>query len=353
MIQMAIIDEYIDYMGGVRRRSPRTLELYRKAVESFVNWAFTGKRRLEGREALEDIPDMNRLLHDELTLSRLRSWRHYLLVEQKLSSRTVNQHLSAVSGFCRYLLHRGLLTENPFDILDHSGKTAIESVKLRSEDEKRVSFFSDEALRSYFEQTKAYADGTILSLYSGDARPERKRLREVYDAITRRMIISFLYGTAVRRAELISLRLGDIDFYRGMLKVFGKGRKTREIAISEVTASELRNYLKTVEVMVSGGPRPLSDTIFVTFSGGPLYPVYVDRAVKTELGGREGFKGHKSPHVLRHSLATELLTEGADIYSVGRFLGHSSIAATQIYTHGDINQLKKVYAEAFPRANKE
>lgn len=345
-----MVDEYIDYLGGVRRRSPRTLEIYRDAVEGFVNWFFTGKRILP--QPLGEVPDMDELLGKGLTLVNLRNWRHYLLVDEKLSPRTVNQQLSAMSGFCRYLLHRGLLRENPFDLLDSSGKSSIESVKLKTEDEKRVAFFSDDLLEKYFEQTKAYADGTILDLYVSDdsSVPARK---DIYDAITRRMIISFLYGTAVRRAELISLKISDLDLHRGVLKVLGKGHKIREVALSGVTVEELGNYMRAVELMVSGGPRPSSDTIFVTFSGSPLYPVYVDRAVKTELGGREGFKGHKSPHVLRHSLATELLTQGADIYSVGRFLGHSSIAATQIYTHGDINQLKKVYGEAFPRAKKE
>ncbi len=328
---MQEIDEYIDWLQGVKRRSPRTLELYRAAVEDFVAWF--------GNEET--------LLEKAINVTQLRNWRHDLLVTRNLATRTVNLHLSAMSGFCKFLLHRGKIKENPFEMMDASGKSAVDSVKLKGEDEKRVAFFTDDVLEKYFEETKALADGTYLELYN-----DGKAHKDAYDAVTRRMIISFLYGTAVRRAELISLKIGDLDFGRGLLKVFGKGSKTREVAVAPALAAEIRNYLKTVEMMVSGGPRPASDNLFVTFSGEPLYPVYVDRAVKKELGDRPGFKGHKSPHVLRHSLATELLTEGADIYSVGKFLGHSSIAATQIYTHGDINQLKKVYGEAFPRANK-
>lgn len=326
---MRLVDDYIDYLQTIRRRSERTLVIYRGAVERFV--------------AFQQTEDQDVLLR-QLNVTQLRNWRHDLLNQDKLSPRTVNQHLSAMSGFCRYLFHRGLLAENPFDLLDRNGKSAIDSVKLRDEREKRVAFFTDEALQKYLEETRNCADGTLLELFS-----DGKDHKEVYDRITRRMIISFLYGTALRRSELIGLKIGALDFHRGIMTVKGKGGKTREVALADALCGEIRNYMTAVEKLVPEASRTASDPLFVTFAGKELYPVYVDRAVKTELGGREGFKGHKSPHVLRHSLATELLTEGADIYSVGKFLGHSSIAATQIYTHGDIKQLKKVYGEAFPR----
>ena len=141
----------------------------------------------------------------------LRDWRHYLLTEKRYSARTVNQHLSAMSGFCHWLFHREVLQENPFDLMERGGHSAIEGVKLRDEKEKRVTFFSDEALERYLEETRSAADGTLLELYAGEER------KEIYDRICRRMIISFLYGTALRRSELISLPLKAVDWKRKRL----------------------------------------------------------------------------------------------------------------------------------------
>lgn len=335
---MQLVDAYIDYLGPVRRRSERTLEIYRDAVESFFVW-ICGDKNADPTEA--DMPGI-------LTLKTLRDWRHYLLTERRYAARTVNQHLSAMSGFCRWLFHREVLEENPFDLMERGGRSAIDGVKLRDEKEKRVAFFTDEALERYLEETRSCGDGSLLELYAGEA--PRK---DVYDRICRRMIISFLYATALRRSELISLPMKAVDWRRGVMTVTGKGGKTRQIALTGPLLDELQCYRRAVETLVPSAGSAADDPFFVTFSGQRLYPVYVDRAVKQELGDREDCPGHKSPHVLRHSLATELLKEGADIYSVGRFLGHSSIAATQIYTHGDIRQLKAVYENAFPRAGKK
>ena len=108
---MELVDGYIDYMGGVRRRAERTLVIYRDAVMRFVDW-------LDGEDVIA-----------HLNVVQIRNWRHHLLTQEKLSARTVNQHLSALSGFCRYLYHRELIAENPFDLLDRNGKSAIDSVK--------------------------------------------------------------------------------------------------------------------------------------------------------------------------------------------------------------------------------
>lgn len=356
---MGIVDEYIDYMYVIRRRSERTAQIYREAVEGFLEWCGIGCGDASGLVsggAQETVPQEFASTEDShlvdwnkvLTVRIIRGWRLWMLTEAKYSARTVNQHLSALSGFCRYLFHRGILAENPFGLLDRNGRNAVEGARLRDESEKRIAFFPDEALEKYFAETSDCADGTLLELY--DDGQEHK---DVYDRICRRMIISFLYGTALRRAELISLKISAVDFGRNILTVKGKGGKTRQVALTGPLEKELLNYMKAVERMVPSADRSGEGSLFVTFSGAPLYPVYVDRAVKTELGGRTGFHGHKSPHVLRHSLATELLKEGADIYSVGRFLGHSSIAATQIYTHGDIHRLKEVYSRSFPRAEKK
>ena len=164
-----------------------------------------------------------------------------------------------------------------------------------------------------------------------------------------RIVIATLYSTGIRRAELCSLRRENFDGVRRMLKVRGKGDKTREIPIIPSLYEEISLYLHTVETMVEVGLNG-SSPLYVTLKGGPLYPALVDRLVKEGLGEETDITGRKSPHVLRHTVATELLDSGADINSIKEFLGHSSLAATQVYTHNTVAKLKKIYQTAHPRA---
>ena len=132
------------------------------------------------------------------------------------------------------------------------------------------------------------------------------------------------------------------------MSVLGKGNKMREIPLLPSLCHEICIYLHSVESTVIE-VRSASDPLLVTKNGKRLYPVYIDRVVKSTLGD-SGVTSRKSPHVLRHTLATELLDEGADINSIKEMLGHSSLAATQVYTHTSVDRLKKVYFNAHPRA---
>ena len=123
----------------------------------------------------------------------------------------------------------------------------------------------------------------------------------------------------------------------------------REIPLVPSLCKEISLYLQSVE-LTGGSARSAGDPLLVTGKGAKLYPVFVDRVIKSELGQVGSITGRKSPHVLRHSLATELLNEGADLNSIKELLGHSSLAATQVYTHNSIEKLKKVYLNAHPRA---
>ena len=163
------------------------------------------------------------------------------------------------------------------------------------------------------------------------------------------MIVSILYSTGIRRSELVGLTIGNVDFSRKVMKVRGKGDKTREIPLVPSLCKEISLYLQTVETM-EGRRRTASEPLLVTVKGSRLYPVFIDRTIKSELGQVGSITGRKSPHVLRHSLATELLNEGSDLNSIKELLGHSSLAATQVYTHNSIEKLKKVYVNAHPRA---
>lgn len=317
---MNLIDEYVRHLSSVKRYSPRTVEIYSRALKEFAEFAGTGF------EPGEDLSGL-------MTAGTVRGWEVDLLDRRSLKPRTVDLMLSVLSGFCHFLMGRDLLGANPV--------TLVKRPKV----EKRLPvFYQKDAILAYLEETRRYADGTMLELYPDGLK------KDVFEQITRRQIISILYGTGIRRAELISLTVASVDQARKKIRVLGKGDKMREIPLISSLCEEISLYLKAVESMTGVKPAP-EDPLLVTAAGGKLYPVYVDRAVKMELGGREGLSGRKSPHVLRHTLATELMEDGGDLNSIKELLGHSSLAATQVYTHNSIAQLKKVYQTAHPRAS--
>ena len=300
-----MLDKYINYISSVRRYSPRTCEIYRKVLESYMKQVGCG-----------DSKDISSYLTHQL----IRSYEVYLMDECKMDARTVGQHLSVLSGFCRFLMKDGRLSANP-----------VRTVRRPQQQSRLPEFYRDNSLQEYFESTKG-----VMEFGS-------------YDAKLRRMIVSILAYTGVRRAELISLNVDSVDFVRHTMRVKGKGDKIREIPLLPSLCEEISLYLQSVSSLkcaLMGHDAPLLQTA----SGRRLYPVFVDRAVKEELASVSSIKGKRSPHVLRHSLATELLNEGADLNSIKELLGHANLAATQVYTHNSIERLKAVYNNAHPRA---
>ena len=310
-----LIDEYITYVKDVRRYSPRTCELYSDILKEFSEFC--------DREILES-----------LTPSMIRSYEVYLLDSRKEDPRTVNLHLSVLSGFCKFLMKNGHLKSNPARVVS------------RPKVEKRLPvFYREESMKEYFDRTEHDASEETLSLITGDDKVSK----QLYFRRLSRLIVSMLYSTGMRRSELIGLSIGNVDFSRKVMKVRGKGDKTREIPLVPSLCNEISLYLQSVET-IEGRARSATDPLLVTVTGSKLYPVFVDRVIKSELGQVGSITGRKSPHVLRHSLATELLNEGADLNSIKELLGHSSLAATQVYTHNSVEKLKKVYLTAHPRA---
>ena len=314
-----ILDEYIDYISKVRRYSGRTCDLYSEILGRF----FSFTEASGDREMLE-----------ALTPSVIRSYEVHLMDACKEDPRTVNLHLSVLSGFCRYLMKDGRLRSNPARMVS------------RPKMEKRLPvFYREESMNEYFDSTDCYASEENLELISGNDKVSK----DLYSRRLGRMIVSILYSTGIRRSELIGLNVGSVDFSRRTMKVIGKGDKAREIPLVPSLCKEISLYLQTVETM-EGRRRTASEPLLVTVKGSRLYPVFIDRTIKSELGQVGSITGRKSPHVLRHSLATELLNEGSDLNSIKELLGHSSLAATQVYTHNSIEKLKKVYVNAHPRA---
>ena len=392
-----LVNEFIEYIGGVRRFSARTQQGYRDVLEDFSEFlqreldrpgenpvegklaglggntrdgrlAGPGENSEDGRQArlgansedggqaelgvdslevtAEDTVEVaaeDRMVLRGMTSQVLRGYEVYLLKERGLSARSVGLYLSVLSSFAKFLMKKDLLTSNP-----------VRMVSRPKVPKRLPEFYRKDSIDSYFEQTRPYGTDTILDLLGeadaeqADREPVGELEKELYGKCLRRLIISILYNTGIRRSELIGLERSQFDPARGVLHVRGKGDKMREIPLTSSLCEEILLYLEVL--CRCGFDIDRKDSpLLLTPTGRRLYPQFVDKAVKMELGTVPGISGRKSPHVLRHTIATELLDEGTDINSIKELLGHSSLAATQVYTHNSIEKLKKVYNQAHPR----
>ncbi len=322
---MTLIDRYIDYVRNIRRYSPKTIAVYEDVLRQYLRVTFDS----------DEVTDKE--IASSMNHSEIRSYEVWLLEsDPPKSARTVSLHLSALSGFCRYLMKEGVLKSNPVRL--------VAKPKL----EKRLPhFIRDTALSEYLNNTSHLFDEEEMRMFceSWDTPLGKK----CYEDILAALIVRILYSSGLRRSELVGLCISDVDFGRNVVKVRGKGDKMREIPLIDSISEEILLYLKAVETMC-GRDRSLTEPLLVTYRGSRIYPEYVNRVVKSELDGYRKMTGRKSPHVLRHSLATELLDRGAELNSIKELLGHSSLAATQVYTHSTIARLKNIYEQAHPRA---
>ena len=313
-----MIDAYLTYIRDIRRYSPRTQAIYRDVLADFAQFC-------EGKVVESLVPTMLRRYEADL-------------MGRGMKPRTVHQHMSVLSGFCRFLMGKGVLQANP-----------ARSVKRPKMEKRLPEYYQVRSMDDYFAATEHWAGEDELEiLRSYGPAPTDKSAVEIYRHRLRRLIISLLYDTGIRRAELIGLRRQSFDEGRQVLRVVGKGDKMREIPLIPSLCHEICLYLQAVESM-RGSASPADGPLLMTEKGRALYPVYVDRTIKEELDGY-GITGRKSPHVLRHTVATALLDDGADLNSIKEMLGHANLAATQVYTHNSVDRLKKVYNLAHPRA---
>ena len=321
---MEIIRKYIDHVRNIRRYSERTVHLYEDVLNRYVRMTFP-----------DGTPDESGFM-ESFNRFEIRGFMVALMEDEGLSPKSVSLHMSALSSFCRYLVKEGKLKSNPVRTL------------TRPKVEKRLpEYFREEAMQAYFDKTREEASSKYLVAFKENL--DNDNGKKLYQQRLARLIISILYDTGLRRSELIGLKIENVDFARQTLKVVGKGNKMREIPLLDSLCQEILLYLEAVEALVCG-KRSLKEPLLVTFRGSPLYPVYVDRTVKAELGDVKGITGRKSPHVLRHSIATELMNNETNLNSIKEMLGHSSLATTQVYTHSSFARLKDIYKRAHPRA---
>jgi integrase/recombinase XerC len=252
---------------------------------------------------------------DEANYSVIRTWIVHL-VNKKLSNRSVNRKLASVKAYYRFLLRIGKINSSP----------------LR----KHKALKTSRKLEIPFSETE-------MELLAG-ALP----FENTFEGIRDRLVIELFYTTGIRRAELINLKMHDVDLEEKTIKVLGKRNKERILPLLEATAKLTREYFASRET-ISGGKDDAF--VFLSKSGNKMYETLVYRIINGYFS-KVSSKTKKSPHILRHTFATHLLNKGADLNSVKELLGHSSLASTQVYTHNSIAELQRIHAAAHPRSEK-
>ncbi len=299
---MCLTEDFIDYLRVRKRYSPRTQDLYSNAIKRFYSYVKADRESV-----------------DCLTVNNIRGFIAKGL-DEGLSPESVNLMLSGLSTYCNYLVMQEKIESNP-----------VKGVFHPKEKKRLPAFYTQDAMSGY------------LSQPVGDG----------YSSVRNRLMVQLIYDTGMRRAEVASLKTTDYDEERGLLRIFGKGNKEREIPVVGALKNGITGYLAAREDFIrKHSPAQEENSFFLTDKCAPLYLAFVNNVVRKELSGVKGFSGKKSPHVLRHSFATALLNNGADLNSIKEVLGHSNLAATEVYTHNSFEQLKKVYAAAHPRAGK-
>jgi len=294
-----LTNRFLTYLQKEKNYSALTLKAYRKDLTDFD--AFLNEINSEIKTA---------------TAKEIRLWIAHLS-EQNLSEKTINRKIAALKSFYKFLQKTGTIQQNP----------AVQISGLKVHRKVPVPFSTGEM-----------QDLLDAELFPGD-----------YEGIRDYALITLLYTTGIRRAELINLKTKDIDFHKKELKVTGKRNKQRIIPLLLNTIEALKNYMDEKETFFAG--KQIDNYMFLTKKGKKMYDVLVYRVINSYLS-RVSVKHKKSPHMLRHTFATHLLNKGADLNSIKELLGHSSLAATQVYTHSSIQELKKIYQNTHPRSKK-
>ncbi len=289
-------NDFIRYLRFEKRYAQHTLTAYHKDLSQF-------------REYLDQqfpVADVHEISH-----FHIRSWLA-TLTDQGLAARSVNRKISSLNSFFQFLLRQQVLTKNPV--------RKLHALRL------------PERLPTYIKEKEA------------ELLFEELQFGEGLKGATDRLICELLYQTGMRRNELIQLKETDIEWGLHQIRILGKGNKERLVPVSTEMQGRLKEYIKLKKDTVSHDHHHL----LVLENGKPLYPDYVYSTVKNYLSLVTTLK-KKSPHVLRHSFATHLLNKGANIQAIKDLLGHSSLAATQIYAHNNIDKLKEIHKLNHPR----
>lgn len=286
-------DSFLQYLQFEKRFSRHTLVAYTTDLTQFIDY-------LEGCYQINQITEVKHTI--------IRSWI-VSLMEQKISPRSVNRKITTLKTFYKYMLRQCLVAENPM--------LKIQAPK------------TSKRLPVYVEKERM------------DVLLDRTDFSDDLEGQTSRLIIELFYATGMRLSELINLKQGNVDFENCQLKVLGKRNKERIIPFN----LDLKNKL---EAFLTAKCETAGDYLFVTKKGVKLYEKFVYRLVNNYLS-KVTTLDKKSPHVLRHTFATHMLNNGADLNAIKELLGHANLSATQVYTHNTVEKLKNIHKQAHPR----
>ncbi len=292
------IQSFVDYLKFQKRYSQHTIIAYQTDLIAFFDFIEKGYSQLT-------LPDIKPTF--------IRTWLASLK-ENGIEAKSINRKISTLKSFFKYHLKEQTVTVSPM--------ATIISPKVK----KRLPQFVE----------KADTD-TLFSYVEFPVDWQGK---------TDRLLLQLLYATGIRQAELISIKENQIDHYKKAVKVLGKGNKERIIPVSDELIAAIKEYVSDKRIFFE---KYDADVLLINEKGKKLYPKYVYNSVKKYLSKITTIS-KKSPHVLRHTFATHLMNNGADLNAVKELLGHSSLAATQIYTHNSIEKLKDIHKKAHPKA---
>ena len=295
-----IISDFLEYVGKERRLSPHTVLAYSNDLAQF-------EHHMIHHLGIDSITQIDH--HD------IRTWIISFLEDEKILPRSVNRKLSCLRSFYKHMMRNGIVTRNPME--------RISSLKTK----KSLPLFLEQRQMDQLLDDVAFGDG-----FTGSRD---------------RLIIELLYNTGMRRAELIGLRTFDVDFYNSQIKVLGKRNKERFIPFTHSIAQLIELYLKLREQQLTSIPK--NEQLLLNDNGMPMSEGFVYQKVNKYLRLVTTIE-KKSPHILRHTFATHMLNNGADLNAIKEILGHSNLSATQIYTHNSIDKLTKIHKQAHPRA---
>lgn len=294
-------DSFYSYLSLERRFSAHTLDAYRADLSRFTDY-------LRDMQCLTSVAEVRH--------SHIRSWIVSMMQEGQ-SPRSIRRRLSCLKSYFKYLCKRGLLDKDPM--------LKVVSPKMG----KRLPVFLQE--------------GQTLALFT------HIEFGKGYVGQLHRLILELLYATGMRRSEAASLQVRDIDLQRQVIRVRGKGNKERLSPLPPYLAGQIQHFLT-----LRGDAFPQSDQpwLLLNRKGAGITPENIYTIVRKYLGAVTT-EAQKSPHVLRHSFATHLSNHGADLNAIKELLGHSNLAATQIYMHNNIERLIEVYAQAHPKGEEK
>jgi len=286
-------NEFIQYISAEKRFSEHTIKSYLTDLNQFIIYIDAEF------EIYEDVNKIN--------FQIIRSWIASML-ERKISPRSVNRKISTLKTYFKFLLRNKFLKRSPM----------LKVVAPKSK--KRLPVFIEEDQMEFLLTKVAFEDGFI---------GQRNKL-----------IIELFYVTGIRLSELINIKIKDIDFQNQLMKVLGKRNKERLIPLSASVIQLLKSFIEEHQI---------NHLLFTNSEGNKLYTKLVYRIVNKYIGEISSVN-KRSPHILRHTFATHMLNNGADINAIKELLGHANLSATEVYTHNTIEKLKTVYKQAHPRA---